>query len=75
MLALKLRAPEPVGETRDEYWVGDVERCGEDWIFSVIGPEETVETFVHASQGAAECARTRMFRMLCPVVAVSLGGP
>ncbi|HEX3431850.1 MAG TPA: hypothetical protein VHT03_13295 [Rhizomicrobium sp.] len=74
MLALKLRAPEPVEEVAcDEYWIGDVEPCGDDWAFSVIGPDEAIETFVHDSQTAAECARIRMFRTLCPAVAVAIG--
>ena len=73
MLALKLRAPEPVVEVAscDEYWIGDVELCGDAWTFPVIGPDEEIEAFVYASQAAAECARARMFRTLCPAVAVA----
>ena len=73
MLALKLRAPEPVVEVAscDEYWIGDVELCGEEWTFSVIGPDEEIEIFVYASQHAAECARAHMFHTLCPAVAVA----
>jgi hypothetical protein len=75
MLALKLRAPEPEPSeilVCDEYWVGDVEPCGDDWTFSVIGPDEETETFVCASQTDAECARARMLRMLCPAIAVTI---
>lgn len=75
MLALKLHASEAVPEvTCEDYWIGDVEPCGEDWAFSVIGPDETIETFVHGSQAAAEHARVGMFRVLCPAVAVTIGG-
>jgi hypothetical protein len=73
MLALKLRAPEPAeAVVCDEYWIGDVEACGNDWAFSVIGPDEEIETFVYSSQGAAECARAAMFRTVCPAVAVTI---
>jgi hypothetical protein len=74
MLALKLRAPEPEPAESvacDEYWIGHVEPCGDDWTFSVIGPDEDTETFVYGSQHAAEFARARMFRTLCPAVAVT----
>ena len=72
MLALKLRAPEPAEEVAcDEHWIGDVEACGCDWVFSVIGPDEEIETFVYSSQGAAECARAAMLRTLCPAFAVN----
>jgi hypothetical protein len=71
MLALKLRAPEPADAAIcDEYWIGDVETCGVDWIFSVVTPDEEIETFVYASRGAADCARAAMLRVLCPAVAV-----
>ena len=75
MLALKQRAPEP--ETTeifvcDEHWVGDVEPCGDNWMFSVIGPDEETETLIYASEAAAECARARMLRMLCPAIAVTI---
>lgn len=75
MLALKLRAPEPdpvEAVACDEYWIGHVEPCGEDWTFSVIGPDEDTETFVYESQQSAEYARARMFRALCPAVAVAI---
>ena len=55
----------------DEYWIGHVEPCGDDWTFSVIGPDEDTETFVYCSQRAAECARARMFQTLHPAVAVT----
>lgn len=74
MLALKLRAPEPEpGEVIgcDEHWICEVEPCGTEWMFSVIGPDEEIETFVHASQSEAECARARMFRTLCPAVTIA----
>jgi hypothetical protein len=74
MLALKLRAPEPVQEAPcDEYWIGEVDSCGSEWTFSVIGPDEEIETFVYSSQPAAECARAQTLRMLCPAVAVAIG--
>ena len=71
MLALKLRAPEPEPEetvVADEYWVCEVEPCGAEWTFSVISPDEEIETFVYSSQPEAECARARMFRALRPAV-------
>ena len=76
MLALKLRVPEPESaETGacDEYWIGEVECCGSNWAFSVIGPDEETETFVYMSQAAAECARAEMFRTHCPAVPVAIG--
>jgi hypothetical protein len=74
MLAVKLRAPEPAEEAScDEYWIGDVESCGSEWAFSVIGPEEEIETFVYSSQPAAGCARAHALRALCPAVAVATG--
>ena len=75
MLALKLRAPnpDPVEDVAcDEYWISHVEPCGEDWTFSVIGPDDDVEIFVYASQQTAECSRVRMLRTLCPAVAVAI---
>jgi len=74
MLALKLRAPEPEpSETLvcDEFWICEVESCGTEWTFSVIGPDEEIETFVYGSQYEAECARARMFRTLCPAIAIA----
>lgn len=74
MLALKLRAPEPESSEAiacDEYWICDVEPCGTEWTFSVIGPDEEIETFVYASQPEAEGGRIRMFRTLCPAVAIA----
>jgi hypothetical protein len=74
MLALKLRAPEPEPSLIagcDEYWICDVEPCGSEWSFSVIGPDEDIETFVYSSQSEAEGARARMLRMLCPAVAIA----
>lgn len=74
MLALKLRAPEPQPSTVvacDEYWVGEIEPCGSEWTFSIIGPDEEIETFVYASEVEAECARARMFRTLCPAVSIT----
>ncbi|HLY07326.1 MAG TPA: hypothetical protein VKR31_16390 [Rhizomicrobium sp.] len=74
MLALKLRAPEPEPNeivACDAYWVCDVEPCGAEWMFSVIGPDEAIETFVYDSQPLAECARARMLRTLCPAVAIA----
>jgi len=76
MLALKLRVPEPEPveiATCDEYWIGDVEPCGDDWTFSVIGPDEETETYVYVSQAAAEYARAKVLRTLCPAVAVAIG--
>lgn len=71
MLALKLRAPEPAeAAICDEYWISDVEPCGADWTFSVIAPDEEIETFVYESRNAAECARAAVFRTLCPAIAV-----
>lgn len=75
MLAFKLRAPEPEPTQTvacDEYWVCEVEPCGDEWTFSVIGPHDDIETFVYASQPEAEGARTRMFRTLCPAVAIAI---
>ena len=75
MLALKLREPAPAEATVcDEYWIGQVESCGNDWIFSVIAPDDDIETFVYASETAAECARTALFRTLCPAVAIVHAG-
>jgi hypothetical protein len=72
MLALKLRAPQPAEEVLcDEYWIGDVELCGSDWAFSVIGPDEEIETFVYSSQLAAESARIGAFRTLCPALSIA----
>lgn len=74
MLALKLLAPEPEPTDSvacDEYWICEVEACGAEWTFSVIGPDEEIETFVYASQPEAECARARMFQTLCPAVAIA----
>ena len=74
MLALKRRAaePEPVERASDdEFWICDVEPCGSEWTFAVIGPDEEIETFVYGSQHEAEGARDRMFRTRCPAVAIS----
>ena len=72
MLALKLREPEPAELVAcDEYWIGEVEPCGDDWIFLVIGPNHDVETFVYDSQPAADCARIHMLRTLCPAIAIA----
>ena len=74
MLALKLRAPEPEPDETvvcDEYWICDVEPCGTEWTFSVIGPDAEIETFVYASQPEAECARARMFGARCPAVSIA----
>ena len=58
MLALRLREPEPAeAKLCDEYWIGQVEPCGSDWTFSVIAPDDDIETFVYASETAAVCAR------------------
>ena len=75
MLALKQRAPEREPSeilVCDEYWVGDVEPCGDDWTFSIIGPDEETETLVYASQAEAECDRARLLRLLCPAIAVTI---
>ena len=75
MLALKLRVPEPEpveSAACNEYWIGDVESCGGDWSFSVIGPDDETETFVYLSQAAAECARAQTLRTLCPAIAVTI---
>ena len=72
MLAIKLRAPEPTESiVCEEYWISEIEPCGDDWMFSVIGPGEEPELFVYASEGAAECARARMFRALCPALSIA----
>ena len=72
MLALRLRefAPDET-VTCDEYWIGQVEPCGDEWMFSVIVPDDDIETFVYSSEAAAECARVAMLRTLCPAVAIN----
>jgi len=75
MLALKPRAPKPdpvEAVACDEYWIGHVEPFGEDWTFSVIGPDDGVEIFVYTSQQTAESSRVHMLRTLCPAVAVAI---
>ena len=57
----------------DEYWIGHVEPCGDHWTFSVIAPDDDIETFVYASETAAACARAGMLRTLCPVLAINAG--
>ena len=75
MLAHRLREPEPAeAKLCDEYWIGQVEPCGNDWTFSVIAPDDDIETFVYASETAAVCARAAMLRTLCPAVAVVCAG-
>jgi len=72
MLALKLREPEATeAVVCDEYWIGQVEPCGNDWTISVIAPDDDIETFVYASEAAAECARVAMLRTLCPAVMIN----
>jgi hypothetical protein len=72
MLALKLHALGPSPSVAcDEHWICEVGPCGDEWVFSIIGPDEEIETFVYASQPEAECARARMFRTLCPAVAIT----
>jgi hypothetical protein len=74
MLALKFRELAPAQAiVSDEYWIGQVEPCGNDWTFSVIAPDDDIETFVYGSEVAAACARAVMLRTLCPAVAIDAG--
>ena len=74
MLALKLLEPAPAEAiVCDEFWIGQIEPCGNDWTFSVIAPDDDIETFVYASETAAACARAAMLRTLCPAVAINAG--
>jgi hypothetical protein len=74
MLALKRCEPTPAEATVcEEHWIGQVEPCGDDWMFSVIAPDDDIETFVYASEAAAAYARSAMLRTLCPAVGISAG--
>jgi hypothetical protein len=63
---LKSRITRATDATRSvEFWIGEVECCGGEWTFAVFGPgSDPIESYVYASQGAAERARATMFTML-----------